>query len=81
MNYRTIFLKDGLMDTSGISKYTIEETNEYVVVEFNDGCTMEFFNAFKSAFNLKASKLAVFDTVDCVGEDYFIYIISSGGIE
>lgn len=81
MNYRTIFLKDALIDTSAILKYTVEETNEYVVTEFNDDSALEFFNDFKSTFDLKASKLTVFDTIDCVGEDDYIYIISSGGIE
>ena len=51
MKFRTIFLKDALIDTSSMTKYTIEETNEYAVVEFNDNEALEFFEDFKSAFD------------------------------
>ena len=81
MNYRTIFLKDALINISSMAKYIIEETNEYAVVEFDDEKVFEFFEDFKSAFDLRASKLKEFDTIDCVGEDNHIYIISYNGID
>ena len=81
MKFRTIFLKDALIDTSTMEKYTVEETNEYAVVEFNDNEALEFFEDFKSAFDLRAEKLKTFETIDCVGEDNLIYLISSDGVE
>ncbi len=81
MNYRTIVLKNALIDTSSIAKYIIEVTNEYAVVEFDDNKVLEFFEDFKSGFDLRTSKLKVFDSIDCVGEDNSIYIISYSGIE
>ena len=81
MKFRTIFLKDALIDTSIMEKYTVEETNEYAVVEFNDNEALEFFEDFKSAFDLRAEKLKTFETIDCVGEDNHIYFISSDGVE
>ncbi len=81
MKFRTIFLKDALIDTSTMEKYTVEETNEYAVVEFNDNEALEFFEDFKSAFDLRAEKLKTFETIDCVGEDNHIYFISSDGVE
>ena len=81
MNYRTILLKDALINISSMAKYIIEETNEYAVVEFDDTKVLEFFKDLKSAFDLRASKLKEFDTIDCVGEDNYIYIISFSGIE
>lgn len=70
-----------MINLAVMSEYTVEETKEYVISEFSDETSIEFFEDFKSAFELRASKLQVFDTVDCVGEDDYIYIISSGGIE
>ena len=64
-----------------MEKYTVEETNEYAVVEFNDNEALEFFKDFKSAFDFRARKLNTFDTIDCVGEDNHIYFISSNGVE
>ncbi len=81
MKYRTIFLKDALMDISVMSKYTVEEAKEYVISEFTEETALEFFEDFKSSFDIKASKVAVFDLIDCVGEDNHIYIISSSGME
>lgn len=81
MKFRTIFLKDASMDTSVMSKYTVEEAKEYVITEFSEETALEFFEDFKSSFDIKASKLAVLDTVDCVGEDDHIYIISANGIK
>ena len=81
MNYRTIFLKDALINISSMAKYIIEETNEYAIVEFDDDGVFAFFEDFKSAFDLIMSKLKEFDTIDCVGEDNYIYIISYNGIE
>ena len=81
MKFRTIFLKDSMIDISVMSKYVVEETKEYVISEFSDETALEFFEDFKSAFNEESSKLMNLDTIDCVGEDNHIYFISSSGIE
>lgn len=81
MKFRTIFLKDSMIDISAMSKYAVEEVKEYVVAEFSDETALEFYEDFKSAFDYKSSKLMNLDTIDCVGEDSYIYFISSNGIE
>ena len=60
MKFRTIFLKDSMIDISVMSKYVVEETKEYVISEFSDETALEFFEDFKSAFNEKSSKLRRF---------------------
>ena len=70
-----------MIDISAMSKYAVEEVKEYVVAEFSDETALEFYEDFKSAFDYKSSKLMNLDTIDCVGEDSYIYFISSNGIE
>ena len=81
MKFRTIFLKDSMIDLSVISKYTFEEEKEYVISEFTDDTALDFFDDFKSAFDGKSSKLMKLDFIDCIGEDNHIYLISSNGID
>ncbi len=81
MKFRTIFLKDSMIDISVMSKYVAQEAKEYVIAEFSDETALEFFEDFKSAFDEKSSKIINLDVIDCIGEDNHIYYISSDGIE